>query len=258
MAACVACQSPLILEVDYSDSEDDVHMGGSSSAAASAKKTVPDDVHLNCGCHYHWECLLDAYSVTDCPNCQASIVSTAPDGGQQVLSHIHNEGGQQQNVDILPLLSEEGYLKTYPEERKCRAFLEFCREGDYDAVIAMLQDDDSDGSDDEDAMQDGPKMDILRYQDTLGDMQSGLHAAVQGGSQEIVWLLLLLASKLDLSQFPREVFDIAKQFGVEREDQAGKEDIRTLKDAQGRTAEALAAELGGVWAGWPGTGRLGV
>ncbi|EKG21167.1 hypothetical protein MPH_01523 [Macrophomina phaseolina MS6] len=119
----------------------------------------------------------------------------------------------------------------------------------------MLQDDESD---DEDAMQDGQQIDILRYQDTLGEMQSGLHAAVQGGSEEIVWLLLLLASKLDYSQFPQEVFEAAKRFGVEREDQSGKEDIRTLRDAQGRTAEALAAELGGVWAGWPGTGRLGV
>lgn len=55
MAACVACQNPLILELDYSDSDDDdVQMGGSSSAAANASKTVPDDVHLNCGCHYHW------------------------------------------------------------------------------------------------------------------------------------------------------------------------------------------------------------
>ncbi|GME28983.1 uncharacterized protein LTHEOB_848 [Neofusicoccum parvum] len=255
MDACVACQNPLVIDVDYSDSDDDVAMGGSSSAQQSASKTVPDDVHLNCGCHYHWECLLDAYSVTDCPNCHSSIVSVAPDGGQQVLSNIHNEGGQQQNIDILPLLSEEGYLKAYPEERKCRAFLEFCREGDVDAVIAMLQDDDSD---DEDTIQDGSKIDILRYQDTLGEMQSGLHAAVQGGSEEIVWLLLLLASNLDHSQFPQEVFQAAKNFGVEREDQAGKEDIRSLKDAQGRTAEALAAELGGVWAGWPGTGRLGV
>lgn len=200
---------------------------------------------------------MDAYSVTDCPNCHATIVSTAPDGGQQVLSNIHNEGGQQENIDILPLLSEEGYLKAYPEERKCRAFLEFCREGDVDAVIAMLQDGDSD-SDDEDAMQDASEIDILRYQDTLGEMQSGLHAAVQGGSQEIAWLLLLLASNLDRSQFPPEVFEAAKNFGVDREDQTGKEDIRGLKDAQGRTAEALAAELGGVWAGWPGTGRLGI
>lgn len=205
------------------------------------------------------ECLLDAYSVIECPNCHQSIVSIAPDGGQQVLSNIHNEGGQQQNVDILPLLSEEGYLKAYPEERRCRAFLEFCRDGDVDAVVAMMQDDDSDDDgDDDDAMQDGQQIDILRYQDTLGDMQSGLHAAVQGGSQEIVWLLLLLASSLDYSQFPPEVFEAAKKFGVEREDQTGKEDIRTLRDAQGRTAEALAAELGGVWAGWPGTGRLGV
>lgn len=54
MSVCIACQTPLIIEVDYSDSEDDVQMGGSSSVAQSTKQTVPDDVHLSCGCHYHW------------------------------------------------------------------------------------------------------------------------------------------------------------------------------------------------------------
>lgn len=52
--ACSKCQNPLTLEVDYSDDED-VSMGAaSSSAAAQNVHTVPDDVALACGCHFHW------------------------------------------------------------------------------------------------------------------------------------------------------------------------------------------------------------
>ena len=167
----------------------------------------------------------------------------------------------QEDLDILPLLTEEAYLKTYPHERKCRAFLEFCREGDLQAVIGIIQEGDEDDDEDEAvAMEDenGQKaeVDMLRYQDPLGDMQSGLHAAVTAGSREIAWLLLLLASSLDLLQFPPEVFQEAAALGIMREDQTGKVDIRSLKDSQGRSAEQLAAEMGGVWTGWPGTGRL--
>jgi hypothetical protein len=53
--SCAKCQNPLTLEVDYSDDED-VSMGAGSSSAAAAQttQTVPDDVALNCGCHFHW------------------------------------------------------------------------------------------------------------------------------------------------------------------------------------------------------------
>lgn len=53
--SCAKCQNPLVLEVDYSDDED-VSMGAGSSSAAAAQntQTVPDDVALNCGCHFHW------------------------------------------------------------------------------------------------------------------------------------------------------------------------------------------------------------
>jgi hypothetical protein len=56
MAECVSCHQPLVLEVDISDDEGDVEMGESSAAGASTStpQTVPDDVHLNCGCHFHW------------------------------------------------------------------------------------------------------------------------------------------------------------------------------------------------------------
>ena len=201
--------------------------------------------------------MLDAYQVSECPNCHRSLVSASDSGTEQVLCSLNNEGGLQENLDILPLLTEECYLKAYPEDRKARAFLEFCREGDVQAIVSMLQPD-SDEEDEEEGERQLDVNDMLRYQDPIGDMQSGLHAAVAGGSREVAWLLLLMASNFDLMQFPPEVFQEAATLGIMRDDQEGKVDIRTLKDAQGRTAEDLAVEVDGVWHGWEGTGRLAV
>jgi hypothetical protein len=207
-------------------------------------------------------CLLEAYEITECPNCGKNISTPSPTGGPQVLCNLYNEGGLQESLDILPLLTEESYLKAYPEDRKCRAFLEFCREGDVETIVSMLRDEDDDSEDDEE--EDQPPMrkistdELLRYQDPIGDMQSGLHAAVQGGSREVVWLLLLLASNLPLTEFPVEVFQKAEELGLMREDMTGKTDIRSLRDIDGKSAEDLAREIGGVWTGWPGTGRLAI
>lgn len=45
MVVCISCQQPLEVEIeDYSDDED-VEMGGQSSAGPS-RTTYPDDVHL--------------------------------------------------------------------------------------------------------------------------------------------------------------------------------------------------------------------
>lgn len=216
--------------------------------------------------------MFDSYQITQCPNCNQDLLTSSPSGTSQLLCTLHNEGGLQEGLDILPLLTEEAYLRAYPEDRICRAFLEFCREGDVSDIVHLLktceQDDDEDGQDsdddDDDADDHGydaptikrPADEILRYQDPIGDMQSGLHAAVAGGSREVAWLLLLLASNLPELEIPAIVYQEAASLGIMRPDQSGKVDIRTLLDAQGRTAEQLAAEIGGVWNGWLGTGRL--
>jgi hypothetical protein len=131
----------------------------------------------------------------------------------------------------------------------------------------MLQDDevDDDDEDEDEAMADsdqsGKELGIdklLRYQDPIGDMQSGLHAAVQAQSREVAWLLLLLASNLDLMEFPPLVFQEAEAMGIMRGLTEDKVDIRSLKDANGKTAEDLAAAIGGVWVGWTGNGRLAI
>lgn len=167
-------------------------------------------------------------------------MSADGEGVQQLLCNLNNEGGLQENLDILPLLTEESYLKAYPEDRRARAFLEFCREGDLQAIIDMIRPNNGEEDEDEEDENEqlGRDIDVLRYQDPIGDMQSPLHAAVVGGSREVAWLLLLLASNLDLSEFPAQVFQEAAHVGIMRDDQAVqiKADIRSLRDSDGRSA----------------------
>lgn len=207
------------------------------------------------------QCLLDAYQITECPNCHKTLTSQGADGSQQIVCSLKNEGGVQENLDILPMLTEESHLKAYPEERKARAFLEFCHAGDIQAIIEMIKFS-KEASDEEE--EHGPSMDqIYRYQDPIGNMQSGLHAAVEAGSREVVWLLLLMASELPLLEFPAEVFQEAENLGIMREEgpeNSGLADIRALRDSDGKTAEDLAREMmsqgNAIWNGWIGNGKL--
>lgn len=41
------------MEIEPDDEDEDVSMTASSSAAVEIQ-TVPDDVELPCGCHFHW------------------------------------------------------------------------------------------------------------------------------------------------------------------------------------------------------------
>lgn len=190
--------------------------------------------------------MIDAYEITTCPNCDNYIASTSHIGQEQVLCNINNEGGLQEQVDILPLLTEESYLKAFPEERKPRAFLEFCRAGDFEAVVDLLQAEDDDEDDDggEDVEMSGKyaqPAEILRYQDPLGAMRSALHLAVAEHKDGVIWLLLLLGSTLSHDHFPPEVIQMAGHLGVARESQEGLPDIRSLKDADGMIAGRCAA-----------------
>lgn len=186
------------------------------------------------------------------------------------MCNIKNEGGYQAGLDILPLLTEECYLKTFPDERRARAFLEFCREGDIEAIVGLLGDEDADEDEDEEC-EDNEKyeetekdeeetkenrIDVLRYQDSTSLMESALHIAIRHGRIEVAWLLLLLASTLPISEFPPEVLQAAEQLHISREERCGKVDIRTLKNEEGMTAAELATVLGGLWHDWLTSGRL--
>ncbi len=261
MSACAKCDKPLTVEI-MPDDNSDVDM--SASQPGDVTETFPDDVHLqSCGCHFHWECLLDSYEIAQCPSCSREIISAPPAGsslsagGQQaIIVDLNNEGGMQRQIDIFPLLQEESYLRAYPEERKCRAFLEFAREGDYRAIAELLKSCDDPDEDDEA----GPSKsadEVLRYQDPIGEMASGLHAAAANGHREVAWMLLLLASEYPELEIPAQVYQEAAALGVMRgDDQQTKVDIRSLKDSHGRSAEDVAKEVGVIWNGWIGNGRL--
>ncbi|KAL8999785.1 MAG: hypothetical protein Q9169_001458 [Polycauliona sp. 2 TL-2023] len=253
MSQCVACGKPLTLEIDPEE-EDEYEQDTAASGT-----TVPDSVELTCGCYFHWQCLLDAYEMVQCPSCAKDVSSHSSSREEQVLCKLNNEGGLQEGFDILPILKEESYLKAFPEERKCRAFLEFCAEGDVGAILELINDDN--GGDEEDVgMSDEGEaiktIDVLRYQDPMGSLSTGLHVAISNGREEIVWLLLFIASSLELRFFPQDVLEAARTLGAIREEQTGKVDIRILEDSHHLTAENLAQKLGGMWEPWVKSERL--
>ncbi|RMD43358.1 hypothetical protein DV735_g1751, partial [Chaetothyriales sp. CBS 134920] len=230
---CSSCTEPLYIEIDLdSDAED--------TKAPASLETIPDDVQLSCGCHFHWECFMDAYTITKCPNCDQDISSLSPSGQQQVICTVRNEGGVQEHFDILPSATEEAYLRTHPEEREGHAFLSFCRDGDVDAIVHMIKD-------------------LLRYSGTFEGIDgSGLHVAIRYDREEVAWLLLVLASSLSWSEFPPIVLQAMNNLKLTKEDRQPGPDIRTIKDGSGRTAKALAEEVGGIWQQWITAGRLSV
>ncbi|OTB08978.1 hypothetical protein M426DRAFT_316270 [Hypoxylon sp. CI-4A] len=245
MAACKVCEQPLTLEVDGDDDNDDPQF-------------VPDDLELSCGCHYHWQCLLEqaaelAISLK-CPSCDSGIATnhagpsstnaflqSAP--GAAILTKYTNEGGVQENYDILPEITEEAYLEANPEARPARAYHVMCSEGDVGGIVELLRDADQTA-----AVQ--PVMNasqLIRYQDPLAESKSGLHLAVEKGQEEVVWLLLWIASTLHTGSFPEPAVQEAQSMGIQRPSTLASEDIRALTDNQGRTAETVAAQMGGLW-----------
>lgn len=148
----------------------------------------------------------------------------------------------------MSLIAEEAYLDANPSARPARAFMTMCGEGDIAGIVELLQ-----------ALQEEPDegdmspAELLRFQDPLDGMKTGLHVAIEREQQEATWLLLWLASHIPTNAFPEEVAQIAATMDAGRETADGV-DIRSLKDEQDRTPEQAASEVGGVWAGLLGAG----
>lgn len=235
----------------------------------STTEKVLDDVELSCGCHFHWfvlsikphfstiltdldrECFIDGYTITQCQNCSKEISSLSSEGRQQVLCTVRNEGGEETNFDILPAATEEAYLRTYPEERRGHAYLQFAREGDLDAIVHLIKDDREADAEEED------NFDIMTYSGGTEELNgSGLHVAIRYGQETVAWLLLALASTLDWSKFPPGTSEFMENLGLSKEDRLEPGDIRSQTDSVGRTPKELAMELGGTWATWINKGLL--
>jgi len=199
------------------------------------------------------ECFLEAYTMTECPECSKPLSSLNSQGEQQVLCTVRNEGGVQEKFDILPSATDEAYLRTYPEERKGHAYLDFCRTGDIDALVHLIHD----GNSDEESEGSQESVDLLRYTGSFEGIEgSGLHVAIRNNQQEVAWLLLVLASSLGWAQFPPMILHAMESMMLTKDDRRAQPDIRTLKDSKGRTAADVAREKGGVWSDWIKSGRF--
>lgn len=197
-----------------------------------------------------------------CPSCDASIVSQAagpsatntllPGRSQQpqLLTRYHNEGGIQDQLDILPLVAEEAYLDAHPAARPARAFIILCGEGDVTGIVELLNAIEEDRDE-----EDMSPSDLLRYQDPLDENKTGLHVAMEKSQQEVVWLLLWLASHLQTEVFPEEVVEAAHKLDASRKFAEGA-DIRGFRDDQHRNAEDIARNIPTVWGGLLGAGIL--
>jgi len=186
-----------------------------------------------------------------CPSCNAPIQSVAngADRVLQVLTRYTNEGGIQDNLDILPNVREEAYLDANPSARPARAYLTFCSEGDVLNIVELLQTLQEDDEEDEEE-EEVPRMHpahLLRYQDPLNGMKSAMHLAIENHQMDIVWLLLWIASDLPDYAFPEDAVRGAQAIRARRDIAGPGPDIRSLRDERGQTADDLARMMGGPW-----------
>lgn len=173
------------------------------------------------------------------PSTTNQFLQTTP--GASILTRYTNEGGTEENLDILPSITEEAYLESHPEARPARALHVMCSEGDVGGIVVLLHDASNDGAD---------VGALLRYQDPLAGMKSGLHLAVENGQEEVAWLLLWLSSTVPDGAFPEVALQAAASMAVGRLNVGADEDVRGLKDSEGRTAGELAKHIQGPWSTW--------
>ncbi|KAH6617329.1 hypothetical protein F5144DRAFT_660379 [Chaetomium tenue] len=268
---CKACHDPLSLTLDPED-----------SGAEDSEQTVPDDVLLPCGCHFHWQCLLNfsstITSTLTCPSCNRHLHSNTPTAGGSssssasapqpaptnpvILTHYTNEGGIQPSLDIYPFLAEETFLDAHPEARPARALHTLAAEGDVQGMVALLtdaddanEDEDEDDEDGDEGEGEGPTLSssqLLTWRDPLNGGRSALHVALEARQEEVVWLVLWLGSGARREDFPDAVVQVALAMGLPRRvDGAGGgeggEDVRFVRDEAGKTAGDVCLELGQPW-----------
>lgn len=195
-----------------------------------------------------------------CPSCQtylatgeagpSSSASGGPRPGSAILTQYKNEGGLQANLDILPAVTEEAYLSNNPEARPARAFQLMCSEGDVGGMVELLED--IDGAGDENIS----VLSVLRYQDPLSNMKTGLHLAIERGQVDVAFLLLWLCSSASDTEFPEDGRNTAQILGLGRLTLDGNADIRLLKDGNGLTASDYARQSTEPWSRFLNGGLL--
>ncbi|KAK3682183.1 hypothetical protein B0T22DRAFT_278694 [Podospora appendiculata] len=257
MATCKACNEPLLLTLDPEDDNDHQHQ--------KQPTVIPDDLHLPCNCHFHWQCLLDqaaevALSLR-CPSCNAYLPSNAPghavtnpfrpsSQATPILTRYTNEGGVEDALDILPALTEEAFIASHPEARPARAMHTMAAEGDVTGIVELLSSVSADDDVDLSAEQ------LLSWTDPLEGGRSALHIAIEAQREEVFWLLLWLGSGLKTEMFPANVVQTAQAMGLRgrREVVPREQDVRFVVDERGRSPMDVCWEVGPPWSHYAESG----
>lgn len=234
--SCKSCSHPLTLSLDPDSSSE----SSSAGPSTTQENTVPDDLHLPCTCHFHWQCLLDlAPTVTTtlrCPSCNTPLATPT-----SIIPATYTSEGGPSSLDLLPLLTEEAFLASHPSARPARALHTMAAEGDVTGMVELLGDVDE------------GDVDLVRWRDPLNGGRTALHVAVEAGQEMVVWLLLWVGSGVEEVWFPEVVVQMAGEMGVER---GRGEDVRGVRDEAGRTAAEVAEGMGEVWRGVEGLLRM--
>jgi len=257
MASCVQCNKPLV----WVPFQGPLRTGKILAVSGEQpefpeNQETPDDLWLSCGCHWHWDCLFDeAEDIVlslKCPVCDTHLATNEPgpsatnpvhhmNQGITVLASYTSQHGVQPNIDLLPDLTEESYMKSHPEVVEARALFIMAKNNQVVDMMELLAQAPHEA---EDSVTLGLN-NLLRFQNPLEENKSLLHVAIEQGHQDTFYILLFLASQLPDDAFPRSVHVATQQSGMTRPPHRPHPDIRSLRDSNGETAEDYARKQGG-------------
>jgi len=120
-----------------------------------------------------------------------------------------------------------------------------CSQGDIGGIFELLQRVEEDHEESEQGSM--SLEELLRYQDPLDGLKSALHLAVENSKQEVVWLLLWLASDVPYDKFPEEAIRVAENVNASRKTAVSGVDIRSLRNTAGQAGGDVAHYMGGLW-----------
>ncbi|SPQ26553.1 7904ec08-cf70-49a5-9aff-d3629ba26d90 [Thermothielavioides terrestris] len=221
---CKSCHDPLILALDPDESGDE-------------GQTVPDDLHLPCGCHFHWQCLLDLAAEIVAAFFLLLLISISTTTTNRyhdpapILTTYTNEGGVQPDLDIAPHLAEEAFLTAHPYARPARAFHALVAEGDVPGMLDLLGSlattssgstnpaelpSEGEGEGEGEGEISLTPAQLLAWRDPLNGLRGALHVALEARQEEAVWALLWLGSGVARAEFPAAVVQAAEGMGLPR------------------------------------------
>ncbi|KAH7101928.1 ankyrin [Auriculariales sp. MPI-PUGE-AT-0066] len=181
---CSLCTDPLLSFSDPGESED-LQLENEMQIDSGL---VLDDVELECGHHYHWQCVLD-YAEENGPDAAACAVCAIPlyqgvghgnDGEEgQFLVIVRNEGGETPDFDLGAEIAHQRFLAANPRIARAETFLSLVEQGDADAAEAFLNADPENG---------GEPVDVNAIKRGTG--QTALHLAALNNDEPGVRMLL--------------------------------------------------------------------